>query len=239
MNPAVVNLSISQRYQPLGRRLRDSLAPFGVALYQWFDELPAGAPKGLTIPYSAYCAKPFSMREAAGHGHDLLLWLDAACYAVKPLDPLWEHIEREGYYAQDNGWTVGQWCSDAALVTLGITREEAFSIPDISTCALGLDMRRPECRTFLDAWCALAADGVTFPGAHTNDVGPAKDSPVGYRNVGHVSDDPRVLGHRHDQTAASVLAWQRKWARMPRPVFVDYYDTTKVHDPRTLILNRG
>jgi hypothetical protein len=239
VNRAIVNLSIGDRYARMAPRLAESLRAVGesAVLKQWVDSYPPSVPPGHDLPIAAYCAKPYAMFEAWLKGSNVILWLDSACYAVKPLDPLWEQIERDGYYIQENGWNVGQWCSDAALKTLEIAREESFLIPECSSMVIGLDLRRADCRSFMYSWGRLAADKITFPGAHTNDNGKATELGVGYRNVGHVSDDPRVLGHRHDQTAASVLAHRLKWKMTPRPIFVDYFADPQ--DERTLIVNRG
>lgn len=240
MKTCIVNIAIGNRYMPLAARLAASVAAIeseGATLIQWINDYPPGSPKGQPLPFAAYQAKPFAFKEAANRGYDLILWVDAACWLLKPLDALWKHVDREGYYLQDNGWNLGEWSSDAALKTLGIDRETAFTIPEISTMALALDMRRDDCRKFVDDWAALAADGITFPGAHTNSVGTAAaDRGVAYRNTGFVSSDPRVMGHRHDQTAATALAWRLGWKRTPRPVFAGYAGLT---DERTLIVNKG
>lgn len=236
MSNAIVTLALSDRYQPLLGRMLSALHTVRdpTPVVAWCNAWPAGSPDR-SLPCGAYCAKPFAMRAAAEMGYRTLLWVDAACYPIQHLGVLFEHVRTHGYYAQDNGWSVGQWCSDKALGTLGITREQAHEIPEISTMAMGLDLWHASSESFLNDWCRLAADGVTFPGAHTNDTKEAKER-FG-RRVGHVSDDPRVLGHRHDQTAASVLAWRRGWHRTPRPTFADYRKNPQ--DPSTLLVNHG
>jgi hypothetical protein len=241
MRCAIVSLALGPRYVRLLERQRASVQEHApqAAYRPWIDELPPRSPQGVELPWRAYCAKPYALLAAWLAGADLVVWLDAACRLVRPLDPLWAHLEAQGHYVQANGWNVGQWCSDAALKTLKLEREEAFLLPEISTMALGLNLRLPRCREFLFSWLALAADGVTFHGAHTNDIGPAAGQGVAYRNVGHVSDDARVLGHRHDQTAAAVLA--RGWQQTPRPVFAGYHDVPYGGVARdvTLIVNDG
>lgn len=225
---------------PLGRRLANGVAHFGggASLAQWTEEFPPGTPANLGQRGRAYAGKSFGILEAVRQGAEIVLWLDSACHIIKPIAPLWEHIESRGYFISGNEFSVGQWCSDVALETLGIEREESFTIPELSATAIGLDMRRPDCRWFVDEWARLAADGITFEGAATNDLGPAKSMGLAYGETGHVSDDPRVCGHRWDQTAASVLAWRAGWELTPRPVFVDYHMFGR-NDERTLIVNKG
>ena len=112
-----------------------------------------------------------------------------------------DQIVKDGYLLLRNGWWSGEWCSDAALEPLGITREESMTIPHIMACVMGLDLRVERSVEFLEKYYEKANDGVSFIGAWDN-------------KSGQVSKDPRVLGHRHDQTAASVIAWKlgmRNW----------------------------
>jgi hypothetical protein len=234
----VINVSVRSWYPRGLARLTQSLARVGcdAEMVGWSNSYPPGCPPVHEAPYSF---KTYAFKEVQRQGYDVVLWLDSSCYAIGPIGPVFEQIERDGYYVVDNGWNTGEWCKDAALRPLGITREESFGIPEISTMAVGLDLRRPEAREFLDRWHELSTDGVTFPGEHTNEAGLEKARQLGvvYRHVGKLSADPRVLGHRHDQTAASVLAWRLGWQRTPRPVHLDYYRDEP--DPRTLILSKG
>jgi hypothetical protein len=73
---------------------------------------------------------------------------------------------------------------------LKLDREASFEIPHLMACCMGFTF--PKCDGFVHEYYARANDG-TFKGAWSNENK-------------QVSDDPRVLGHRHDQTAASVIA---------------------------------
>jgi hypothetical protein len=78
-------------------------------------------------------------------------------------------------------------------------------------CVMGFDF--PKCQQFVFDYQARAIDG-TFKGPWDNSGNKA-------------SSDPRVLGHRHDQTAASVIATRcgmTEWI----PSGVYYMD--KVHE---------
>ncbi len=59
---------------------------------------------------------------------------------------------------------------------------------------------------FCRDWAEFAADGITFRGIPQNI--PLEQTNGNSGSL--VSKDPRVLGHRHDQTAASYLAWKYK-----------------------------
>jgi hypothetical protein len=143
--------------------------------------------------------KPFCLTRARELGYDMVLWLDASIDIRQPLDEIWAEIERTGYILFQENHSVGEYCKDGALATLGIGREESFMIPSCWSCALGLDLRQERSRRFLDQWRRLAVDGVTFPGPKWSGV-------RGWTRT--ASSDPRVSGHRYDQTAASVIAWR-------------------------------
>jgi len=149
--------------------------------------------------------KPFCFGEASLRGFHLALWMDATVELVRPLDSLWKEIEEDGYLFFEEDHSIGEFCRDEALATLRLTREQSFSIPSCWACVIGLDLRQPRVREFVATWKALALDGVTFPGPRWSGI-------RGWPRT--ASTDPRVKGHRYDQTAASVVAWKlgmRKW----------------------------
>jgi hypothetical protein len=206
----------------------------GRTIMSWVNTSPYGAPESVVrdgYDYTGYCAKPFALRAARDAGADIGILMDAAFWPIRPIDPLVDHIERRGYYLCDNGYRMGEWCSDVALGTLGLTRDESLEIPEVSSYCVGLNFRHEVCNLALDQWCAYAADGVTFPGPHSQ-MGRFDG-----RNAGHVSHDPRVKGHRHDQTALSAIAWKLGMReRIARPRFTAY-DGSQDHS--TVLVNRG
>jgi hypothetical protein len=206
----------------------------GRTVMAWVNILPPGAPQSVVVDgydYTGYAAKPFALKAARDAGADVGILLDAAFWPIRKIDPLVEHIERTGYFLCENGYRMGEWCKDAALGPLGLTREEAMEISEVSSYAVGLNFHHDVCNKALDEWCRLATDGVTFPGPHT------QMGRIDGRNAGHVSHDERVLGHRHDQTALSAIAWKLGMhERTPRPIFTAYDGS---QDDRTVLVNRG
>ncbi|MEM8805109.1 MAG: hypothetical protein AAGF01_03565 [Cyanobacteria bacterium P01_G01_bin.38] len=94
---------------------------------------------------------------------------------------------------------MGTYCKDEALETLRISRSESFELPSCWSCVLGLDLDHPRAAEFLQTWKEKAADRITFPG-------PKWSGAYGWPKI--ASQDPRGKGHRHDQTAASVIAYK-------------------------------
>ncbi len=189
----------------------------GYLVRAWIDALPTGAPKNIVdgYDYSGYCAKPFAMDSLRKDGFDIGIWLDASFYPVNQILPLVEHISATGYYFCDNEMIVGEWCSDACADGMGVTREWLMTLPELSSYCVGLDFRHGECVALLEQWKSAAYSDKLFPGRHTaGNVG---------RNPGFVSTDPRVKGHRFDQTVLSIQAHQFGMTKfIKRPRFTGY-----------------
>jgi hypothetical protein len=204
----VVSLATEAKQYPaglerLGRCLqRDGLG--GEFLHWAPGELPEGTPSLTETPFAF---KAFCLMEARRHDYDLLLWLDSSCVPVRTLTPLFEQIERDGYLVfQNYRWRIGQWCSDVTAATLGIDREEAMTWPEINAAAIGLNVRTRVGAEFLDRWFDAARDGTAFRGV-TGDLRGYDDiEAVKWNRDQRASVDPRVLGHRFDQTVAGVFA---------------------------------
>jgi hypothetical protein len=190
--------AIFQDYSRGTARIRRGLRQVNYcgAFLAWDQRYPDGSP----TEEQAHCAfKPFCFAEALAQGYRFVLWLDAGVRIRRTLDPLFESIQRRGYLLFPEMHSTGEYCKDDALAPLGITREESFAIPSCRAAVVGLDLGSPTPLEFLRRWKERAADGITFPG-------PKWSGAYGWPLK--ASLDPRVKGHRHDQTAASVIAHQ-------------------------------
>ena len=177
------------------------------AFIRMFTELPPGSPEHLHVPYAF---KAYAIQAMLELGFSSILWADAAVVAIRSLMPIWERTERLGYWFSKNcNWNCGQWTCDAALPLLGITRQEAFAIPQIAATAFALDFTKPAAVKFFEEYRAGAMNGA-FIGPWTNHNGEA-------------SPDARVLGHRHDQTTASVAVWRLGLTLTSQPSFFSDY----------------
>lgn len=203
----VVNVSTG-RYRRGGERLRAEMAKLGNCdVMCWKDPLPEDWPSHESNPYAF---KSFSLVEAAKQ-YDLLLWCDAAVIPIKQLDPLWERIERDGYWFAINGWTNYEWTADSAYkdlfpeLPIEEARKENKKFTQVVATTFGLNVRSAIGEKFLEEYHRLAQTDA-FKGPWSNTRNPAcwKQDQSRMGDCGP-SD---VLGHRHDQTAASVLAWR-------------------------------
>lgn len=80
---------------------------------------------------------------------------------------------------------------------LGVTRENALTLSEVASGFIGFNLNDKTCNKILDEFFSLAKDGSLFKGYWNN-------------TNNSVSSDPRVKGHRHDQTVLSLLAHKYK-----------------------------
>ncbi len=232
MKDCIINVACGSWYPRGQDRLSKGLDAAGYlgAKMFWRDSFPAGKTH-TTIPYGF---KAFAFEEARQAGYQRVLWLDAALVIEKSVERIFDEISKTGYFLINNyGFNTGEWCSDAALETLDISREDSFGIPHLMACAMGLDFSRPVCHTFLDRYLGYAQDGKSFQGAHTN-------------ARGEVSKDKRVRGHRHDQTIASVLSrelgmdqWQDMYDWIWYPCWENEADRENTKRDSVIMVSRG
>jgi hypothetical protein len=191
MKKAIVNLS-TLRYAKAQYRLSESLkgkTDADVLLYQ--SERLVGSPSHQENPYAF---KIYAIEEALKKGYTKILWLDSSCYAVKDIQPVFDIIDKEGYFMEWSGHEAGKWTNDRTLEHFEITREEAFEIPMFSAGFTGLDFTNDKAIWFFRKWKQAMLDGM-FNGEWTN------------KNKTE-SQDPRVEGHRHDLCVGSIIAHQ-------------------------------
>lgn len=183
MRKAIINVCTSNAWYSAGQlRLKNSLSKFTDAdFYGFVGEQHVLAPPHNRIPYAF---KPFALEFLHNKGYDMVLWLDASMYAVRPLQPIWDIIENKGWLMEEAGHWLARWCNDRALRNLGLTKEDASTIPMYSAGMTGLNLKKEICQNFLKEWLKYANDGETFVGSWAD--------------------------HRHDMAVASALAHKYK-----------------------------
>lgn len=234
MNAAVLSVAIGKWYPRGQARLIKQLHKTATVCdpIMWCNTYPEGSVPIDEIPYTF---KPKAFREAQRRGYKIALWMDSAVYPVKNLIPVFAQLNTQPVLALLNGgWQVGQWCCDEALGPLGISREQAMQIPEVTTCMFGLNLGSPEAQRFLNEWDRLS---FTFKGHWANEkiIDKIREMKLPFRSVGPVSDDERVYGHRHDQTAASVILHKMGIAGVPMKPWLSYNPDNK----DVLAINRG
>ncbi|HLY08190.1 MAG TPA: hypothetical protein VKW04_02685 [Planctomycetota bacterium] len=192
-------------YVPLQTRLTDSLADVGWidGVMTWTDRFPPGSPPHHDAPYGF---KVYAISEALRRGFTSVLWLDAPCFAVHPLGPVFETIERDGHCFVSGDESLGHWASDACLGAFGISRDQAMEMPLLNGAFIGLDLEHTRAREWYRRMVQQCEAGLFKGAALTKHAPPEVRARNVDKDTGHLSDDPRCWGHRHDEAVGSCLA---------------------------------
>ena len=172
------------------------------------EEYPPGCPSHGKHPYAF---KPWCFSQARGQGYDCVLWIDAS---VIPLDlgPIFAKIQNQGYYFMESSFKnrkAGEMCSDAALENFGMSRQEALKVRQVESGCLGVNFQSPKAQIFFQRWMEKSLDGVSFKG-YSGRIMSEKTKAINSNLHQFASKHPRVLGHRHDQTIAALIAYSLK-----------------------------
>lgn len=224
MNRVVVNVATGAHYLKGQHRLTEALALLGEDYQVWPDKLPPGSPAHSEIPYAF---KAYALEQARKSGYTLLMWADASIVPIAPLDPIFQYAEQHGVWLADNGWSNAQWTCDAAYPDLFVdngwgidfAREKNRKIKHVVATTFAIDVQHPKGALFLVEYMRLAKTNA-FKGPWWNSNGERED----YRTKpgAEPCGPPECLGHRHDQTAASVIAWRLGIPLTTCPRFFSY-----------------
>lgn len=152
INRCIVNVS-TQKYTKGQKRLATSLRNNTDADILLFDsEEAVGAEPHAD---NNYAFKPRAMIKAYEAGYRQILWLDASMRAIKNLEPIFEIIERDGYFFQDSGWPNSRWTTPEAKVYFGTDEGDM-----LSSGVLGLDLGSEIGYAFFDKWTQAMRDGM-------------------------------------------------------------------------------
>ncbi len=172
-------------------RLSDSLCGrFDGDFLGFIGEEGIGAPLHSENPYAF---KIYAIERAIEAGYEQIFWADTSCYAIAPVEPVFDKIKKDGYIIQEIGHYVGTWTNDFTLNYFNITRDEAMTMKCYSNGGIfGLDFKNPIAAEFFRQWKEAMLAGC-FKGYWTNDNNTE-------------SDDDRCKGHRHDLSCGGIIA---------------------------------
>ncbi len=243
---------------PMQERLIRGISLLGEETIRWSNSLPRGCPPHRTSGVMSasrdhdcrpYSFKSYAMKEAASQGYTSLLWCDSCIIPLRSLAPIWEAAERDGVWICRNGFNNYQWTADSAYEDLfryddlygGIfttddpnvaLRELNKSIEHVVATVFAISTAHDVGAAFLDEYFRLASETRAFCGPWQNSNAPRVPNRNNKRPSGPCGP-PSVLGHRHDQSAASVIAW-RLGVKLHDPVWFSYAET-----PETILLAKG
>jgi len=110
----------------------------------WIDELPAGSRPHSESPYGF---KVHAIKAAYEMGYTSILWLDSPAHAAKEdISPIFEKIEKEGYYAMSHIDPLENWVGDITLSVFGKRREDlvGYNLPSGSCYGFRIDGPMPK-----------------------------------------------------------------------------------------------
>jgi len=204
---AIVTVGISQSrvLDIYIKRFGETFAPncSGGEIFIWDEQWPPGSPQHRDCNYAF---KAHAVDYVRSVGFERVLWFDASCYAIKPIEPLWQRLELDGHVLLDDANKLGTWSSDHSLAHFGVSRDEAMTIPLMCGTCWGLDLTVERSRTFLDRLLSLAVPE-HFNGTHvSHHPALAAAHPRPGSDGARMSTDARCWGHRSDEVYMSLLA---------------------------------
>lgn len=197
----------------------------------WNGCVPPGSPSHFDMPYAF---KAWAIKFAVEAGYTSILWADASILPIRPILPLWDRIEKEGYWVSRNGWTNAEWTADSAYPFLGVTKEWNEQIPHVVATSFGIDVSHSIGGNIYLEYLHLAQNG-SFRGPWFNRNHPDYSTYAPSSRVGFCGGE-KVRGHRHDQTALSVIA-HKLGCKLTDPPSIFAYAGGEVED--TILLAQG
>jgi len=121
-----------------------NMKKFGIDVILWHDCLPKGSRPHSESPYGF---KVHAIKVAYEMGYTSILWLDSPAHAVKEdISPIFEKIEKEGYYAMSHIDPLENWVGDITLSVFGKRREDlvGYNLPSGSCYGFRIDGPMPK-----------------------------------------------------------------------------------------------
>lgn len=147
---------------------RDKLRT-GIDMLLWDDVLPVSS---RTHSESPYGFKVHAINAAYKMGYTSILWLDSPAYAVKEdISPIFDKIEKEGYYAMSHIDPLEKYVSNVALSKFRfIDREDLIGHNLPSGSCYGFDIKSTFGEMIFRRLCEFERDGhFNYPPPHRHD----------------------------------------------------------------------
>lgn len=167
----IVNFA-TKEYARAQQRLKNSLQGHHYLMFDDYAQI--GSPTHAESPYEF---KIHAM-EKAFNEDPIVLWADSSMYRVGDLSTIEGIIKRDGYFMEECGHYVKDWCKPETRNWFELKPEEDKFIM-FSAGLLGLDFNHPDAQLWFAAWIVAAKKG-HFRGDWSN--------------------------HRHDMTCGSIIA---------------------------------
>lgn len=191
MTRVIVNVAAHEMYWKYQFRLSctlDVYAPTDERIF-WKGAYPPGSPHHSEVVNGVkpvpYGFKLYAIAEARKRGYDQILWLDSGVHLARPLEPVWNRIDRDGYLLVESEQILEQWCKEDVMQAYAATKAERETLRILACAIIGLDFRRQVACEFFDGlWNAMKAGHYT----------------------GAVSNHSKLQDHRGDEAIGAILA---------------------------------
>lgn len=224
LSSVIVNAAICSEHSWYNRgqdRLKKSLSDVGSRsdmMFLNYEEV---------LLHSVYEDKIFAIKQAASIGYEKILWLDCSITAIKPLDEIWDHINRFGYYLYQSGSNCAVTCNDHSLNCYGVTRDRAELFYECATNVVGINLKSNVGKAFYDLWVKSLDDGSNIGLKWPTEIQRKQES-----------KDPRFKYHRQDQSTASLAAGLLG-LEIDSGKFVSRYEANNIQDSTIFVLRGG
>lgn len=143
----------------------------GIDHIRWSGDFPLGSRSHQESPYGF---KVHAMSRAAALGYTSILWLDSPAYAVKEdISPIFEKMEKEGYYVMSHTDPLCNCVGDDVLIKFQVTQDqlnkEGLNLP--SGSCYGFDLNHYKGNTLFNNMLLHEKEGLFFSkdGRHRHD----------------------------------------------------------------------
>lgn len=190
--PCIISVGVNGWYKVGVERLERSLIFNGYPgeMLLWKGDYPPNSPSHNDNPYAFKIA---AFKEAFRLGFKNVMWLDSSFWAIKNPINIFDIISEKGNFGFRSGYNCAQTCTDKLLEDVGITRDQAWDIPETATGVVGINIDNPEGKAVFEYWEDFCERGLF----------------INSRNY-ELSDstDPRFLFGRQDQSAYALSLYK-------------------------------
>lgn len=222
---AIINAAICSEhswYIKGQQKLRESLLSVGEdaeLLFTQYEEL---------ILHSVYEDKILAIKNAKDKGFTKLLWLDCSITAIKSLQPIWDTIEKKGYYLYESGSNCAITCNDNSLMQYGVSRTKAADYYECASNVVGINLEHPKGKAFFDLWISSLRNGANLGLKWPTEIQRLQESQAEIFKY-----------HRQDQSTASLSAGILGLELQKEGIFVSRYENQNKKESTILILKGG
>ncbi len=116
----------------------------------------------LALSHVLFAFKPCFFREMQRLGYQRVLWLDASILPVVSLNRIFEMIQEDGYFVQENSHTLEPFMNEDTAHAFNLSFEEACALQSCSAAIIGIDFTNERACQLIDAWYEAAKDPYAF-----------------------------------------------------------------------------